>query len=74
MTDTDGVRVAIAHDYLTQRGGAEKVVLAMARAFPEAPIYTTLFEPSTMSGLYVPVGIVGWDFGFSLNDASGALH
>ena len=27
-------RVAIAHDYLTQRGGAERVVLAMARAFP----------------------------------------
>lgn len=44
---TDGLRVAIAHDYLTQRGGAEKVVLAMARAFPDAPIYTTLFEPST---------------------------
>ena len=40
-------RIAIAHDYLTQRGGAEKVVLAMARAFPDAPIYTTLFEPST---------------------------
>ncbi|GGG21664.1 glycosyl transferase [Rhodococcoides trifolii] len=37
-------RVAIAHDYLTQRGGAEKVVLAMARAFPEAPIYTTLYD------------------------------
>ena len=44
---TDGLRVAIAHDYLTQRGGAEKVVLAMARAFPDAPIHTTLFEPST---------------------------
>ncbi|AJW41083.1 Glycosyltransferase [Rhodococcus sp. B7740] len=44
---TDRLRVAIAHDYLTQRGGAEKVVLAMARAFPDAPIYTTLFEPST---------------------------
>lgn len=39
-------RVAIAHDYLTQRGGAERVVLAMARAFPEAPIYTTLFDPA----------------------------
>ncbi|WP_344768865.1 glycosyltransferase [Aeromicrobium panaciterrae] len=37
--------VAIAHDYLTQRGGAERVVLAMAAAFPEAPIYTTLYEP-----------------------------
>lgn len=38
-------RVAIAHDYLTQRGGAERVVLAMSRAFPDAPLYTTLFEP-----------------------------
>lgn len=39
------VRVAIAHDYLTQRGGAERVVLAMARAFPDAPIHTTLYDP-----------------------------
>src|SRR5204862_1423499 len=28
--------VAIAHDYLTQRGGAERVVLAMHHAFPDA--------------------------------------
>jgi glycosyltransferase involved in cell wall biosynthesis len=41
----EAVDIAIAHDYLTQRGGAEKVVLALHRAFPEAPIYTTLFEP-----------------------------
>lgn len=40
-------RVAIAHDYLTQRGGAEKVVLSMARAFPDAPIHTMLYEPET---------------------------
>lgn len=37
--------IAIAHDYLTQRGGAERVVLAMHRAFPEATIYTTLYDP-----------------------------
>jgi glycosyltransferase involved in cell wall biosynthesis len=37
--------VAIAHDYLTQRGGAERVVLAMHRAFPDAPIYTALYDP-----------------------------
>lgn len=43
---SERVRVAIAHDYLTQRGGAERVVLAMSRAFPDAPIYTTLFEPA----------------------------
>lgn len=38
-------RIAIAHDYLTQRGGAERVVLAMSRAFPDATIYTTLYDP-----------------------------
>jgi len=37
--------IAIVHDYLTQRGGAERVVLAMHRAFPAAPIYTSLYEP-----------------------------
>ncbi|MDN5655146.1 MAG: glycosyltransferase [Kocuria sp.] len=37
--------LAIAHDYLTQRGGAERVVLALHRIFPEAPIYTTLYDP-----------------------------
>ncbi|WP_211357034.1 glycosyltransferase [Nocardioides rubriscoriae] len=38
-------RIAIAHDYLTQRGGAERVVLALSRIFPDAPIFTTLYEP-----------------------------
>ncbi|WP_308467485.1 glycosyltransferase [Rathayibacter soli] len=37
--------IAIAHDYLTQRGGAERVVLAMLKAFPKAKIYTTLYDP-----------------------------
>jgi glycosyltransferase involved in cell wall biosynthesis len=45
MSGEGRVRVAIAHDYLTQRGGAERVVLAMAHAFPDAPIYTTLYDP-----------------------------
>jgi glycosyltransferase involved in cell wall biosynthesis len=39
--------VAIAHDYLTQKGGAERVVLAMLRAFPDATIYTTLYDPES---------------------------
>jgi len=39
-------RVALAHDYLTQRGGAERVVEVLARAFPRAPIHTTLFDPA----------------------------
>jgi len=37
-------RIALAHDYLTQRGGAERVVEVMARAFPGAPVHTTLYD------------------------------
>jgi glycosyltransferase involved in cell wall biosynthesis len=39
--------VALVHDYLTQRGGAERVVLSMHNAFPRAPIYTSLYDPRT---------------------------
>jgi glycosyltransferase involved in cell wall biosynthesis len=39
--------VAIVHDYLTQRGGAERVVLALSRTFPSAPIYTSVYEPES---------------------------
>jgi len=35
------MRLAIVHDYLIQMGGAERVVAAMAEAFPEASIYTS---------------------------------
>ncbi len=46
--DRDGkhsVRVAIAHDYLNQFGGAERVVAEMTRIWPEAPVYTSLYRP-----------------------------
>jgi glycosyltransferase involved in cell wall biosynthesis len=38
-------RIAIVHDWLTNMGGAERVVLAMHEAFPDAPIYTSVYEP-----------------------------
>jgi glycosyltransferase involved in cell wall biosynthesis len=37
--------VAVVHDYLTQRGGAERVALAMMRTFPNAPLYTAVYNP-----------------------------
>jgi len=37
--------VAIVHDYLTQRGGAERVVLEFARTFTDAAIHTSVFNP-----------------------------
>jgi glycosyltransferase involved in cell wall biosynthesis len=39
--------VAIVHDYLNQRGGAERVVLELASIFTEAPIFTSLYRPDS---------------------------
>ena len=41
-------RIAIVCDFLTTMGGAENVVLAMHEAFPEAPIYTAIYNPEKM--------------------------
>ncbi|MCV7455662.1 glycosyltransferase [Micrococcus luteus] len=42
---TEKAPIAIAHDYLTQKGGAERVILALHRIWPDAPIYTTFYDP-----------------------------
>jgi len=44
-------RVALVHDYLNQRGGAERVFAHIARAYPDAPIYTALFDPAATGDL-----------------------
>jgi glycosyltransferase involved in cell wall biosynthesis len=41
-------KVAIVCDWLTNMGGAERTVLALHTAFPDAPIYTSVFTPQTM--------------------------
>ncbi len=39
-------RVALVCDWLTNVGGAEKVLLELHQMFPEAPIYTSKYDPS----------------------------
>lgn len=39
------MKVALVHDYLTQRGGAERVFELLCKRFPEADIYTSLYNP-----------------------------
>ncbi|MDB5184018.1 MAG: hypothetical protein JWO07_699 [Candidatus Saccharibacteria bacterium] len=41
-------KIAIVADWLTNMGGAEKVVLALHEAFPDAPIYTSTFAADKM--------------------------
>ena len=40
----DRLPVALVHDYLTQEGGAERVVLTLADAYPGATVHTSLFD------------------------------
>ena len=40
------MRVAFFHDYLNVFGGAERVLQAMHEIYPDAPIYTTLLDPT----------------------------
>lgn len=50
------MRVAIVHDYLNQYGGAERVLEAFHQLFPEAPVYTSIYDPDAM-----PQRMRSWD-------------
>ena len=51
------MRVALVHDYLNQMGGAEKVLLALHDLFPQAPIYTTIYEPRSVDKRFATLDI-----------------
>ena len=42
------MKVALAHDWLNQIGGAEDVLDALLRIYPDSPVYTSIFAKSLM--------------------------
>jgi glycosyltransferase involved in cell wall biosynthesis len=50
------VRVALVHDYLTQHGGAERVLEVLHEQYPGAPVFTSLYDPDAL-----PVFYRSWD-------------
>jgi glycosyltransferase involved in cell wall biosynthesis len=42
------MKTALVHDYLNQFGGAERVVEALHELYPEAPIYTSIYDEKRM--------------------------
>lgn len=46
------MRVALVHDFLTQYGGAEKVLEAFHEIWPQAPIFTLFYDPKMMMGKF----------------------
>ena len=51
------MKVALVHDYLNQMGGAERVVLALHEIFPQAPIYTSIYDPKRVDTAFQNIDI-----------------
>jgi len=51
------MKVALVHDYLNQMGGAERVVLALHEIFPDAPIYTSIYDPERVDAAFQKMDI-----------------
>lgn len=51
------MKVALVHDYLNQMGGAERVVMAFHQMFPDAPIYTSIYDPQRVDPAFQEMDI-----------------
>jgi glycosyltransferase involved in cell wall biosynthesis len=54
------MKVALVHELLTTRGGAERVLKILADMFPDAPVYTLLFDERKMSDLFPKERVRGY--------------
>lgn len=52
------MKIALVHDYLVQYGGAERVLEAFTELYPYAPIYTLIYDPEAMHGVFAEKRIV----------------
>ena len=41
-------KVALVHDYFNQYGGGERVIEAMAEVWPDASVYTSIYDAELM--------------------------
>jgi glycosyltransferase involved in cell wall biosynthesis len=51
------MKVALVHDYLNQMGGAERVVIAFHQMFPDAPIYTSIYDRQRVDPVFQEIDI-----------------
>ena len=62
-------RIALAHDYLNQYGGAERVLEVFHDLYPEAPVYTSIYAPNRM-----PESYRSWDIRASFMQHLPGIH
>lgn len=48
----NAMKIALVHDYLVQYGGAERVLECFTEIFPQAHIYTIMYDKGLMHGVF----------------------
>jgi glycosyltransferase involved in cell wall biosynthesis len=51
LAGAETLRVGLVHDYLTQFGGAERVLVALHELFPTAPIFCSIADHASLPGI-----------------------
>lgn len=51
------MKLALVHDYLNQMGGAERVLKVLHELYPEAPIFTSIYDPSFVDPAFARMDI-----------------
>lgn len=46
------LKIALVHDFLVSSGGAERVLREFCKMYPDAPIYTMLYDKEKMHGMF----------------------
>ena len=46
------IKIALVHDFLVQNGGAEKVLIGLSEMYPDAPIFTLLYDEEKMDPIF----------------------
>ena len=54
----NGLKVALVHDWLISPGGAERVLKEFVTLFPEAPIFTALYDKKTMGSMFAEARVI----------------
>jgi glycosyltransferase involved in cell wall biosynthesis len=53
------MKIALIHELLTMKGGAERVLKILSEMFPDAPIYTLLYNEDILSDWFPPERVQG---------------
>jgi glycosyltransferase involved in cell wall biosynthesis len=63
------LKIAFVHSWLNQYGGAERVLEAAHELFPDAPVYTSIYDPTALPPLYRT-----WDIRVSFLNRFPGIH